>query len=334
MRATLRCGWGLLLGAACGDGGQGREDSGSGLATLGPAQADDGSSDAAGGESSSVGGSGPTKFDLGDADEATGEVEACPPPDLLLVLDRSYSMHQMPDGESPPDTNDGYESSKWFLVIDALEGFMQAYGDAVHFGLELFPAVVQVGSCASMPSVVGHTQDNDDWICTAEVLTAPAEGAAELIAAELDPFGTPLCKGTPIQIAVDLAAQTLADTAMGQEQYAVLLTDGKERCAGNPIGAVQQLHTAGIRTFVIGFGDTHSEPEGHMTLNHLACAGGTAPDFPVGCHDDGFGNFTADAADDIGVTLYLAAEDAQTLATVLEQQIAGNICCGSACPPG
>jgi hypothetical protein len=318
---------------ACGSGGElGASGSASNASGIG-LDGDSGESEATAG-SSSAGVDGETKFDLGSSADDTGAAPICPPPDLMIVLDRSYSMHQQPDGETPPDNDAGYESTKWFIIIGALETFMQDYSGAVRFGLALFPGVSVQGPCGSMPAVVGDTADQGDLTCTAEVLSPPADDAADTIATELDPFATLLCKGTPIQIALDTAAATLADGDDGQEQFVALVTDGKERCAGNPLAATQQLAQAGVHTYVIGFGDTHSEIEGHTTLNHLACAGQTAVGFPGTCVADGFGNYSAADADDPALTLYLAAEDGDSLAMALDQGIAGTLCCGSACPPG
>jgi hypothetical protein len=112
----------------------------------------------------------------------------------------------------------------------------------------------------------------------------------------------------------------------------VLVTDGKEKCGGNPVGRAQQLAQTGVSTWVIGFGNLPPDSISHQTLNQIACAGLTATGFMASCADDGLGNFVP--VDPSGAALYLPAEDGEALADALSQQIAGNLCCGSACPPG
>jgi hypothetical protein len=72
----------------------------------------------------------------------------------------------------------------------------------------------------------------------------------------------------------------------------ILLTDGKETCAGNPVTAAQSLMGSGqisdgsvatkaFRTYVIGFGAQGSDSYDPTTLNNIAMAGGTQQFYPA-----------------------------------------------------
>ncbi|HWB74140.1 MAG TPA: hypothetical protein VG755_04275 [Nannocystaceae bacterium] len=267
-----------------------------------------------------------TKWDLGSADDGgeSGPIE-CPPPALLIVVDRSFSMAEDSTGNDAPNVH----STKWAYAVAAIEGFVAMYDASIELGFAMFPSPADNQYCDHVDEVLGDAHV-DGFLCSATVEIAPAPGTAAAIADRIDPVDTRLCKGTPIDAALQAAGAALAGS--GAVGNIVLVTDGKEKCNGNPVARAQALLASGVATWVIGFGNLPPGSVSHQSLNQLACAGGTATDFDTSCVVDGLGN--AVAVDPAGAALYLPAEDGQALSDALQQQIAGTICCGSACPPG
>jgi hypothetical protein len=109
------------------------------------------------------------------------------------------------------------------------------------------------------------------------------------------------------------------------------VTDGGETCSGGPVARIQELVAmSGAKVYVVAFGDS-AVTDDHARLNRMACAGQTAVGFPAPCVDEGNGNYNA--ADPNGATLYIAAEDGMALSDAFDE-LAGTLCCGTACPPG
>ncbi len=294
--------WGvLLLGLqACGGGGASIDAGGGG---------DDGSADA---------------WQMADSGP-TSDAENCEPPDMLIVLDRTMSMHRKPDGTVPANTADGHKLSKWYLAITSLEAATAELDQTIRFGLELFPRDPGGGACVTLTQRIDGITATNTACEAGEVLVQPDIGTSAAIAADLDPETTLLCTSTPIGAGLGTAATELADLADPiRAQYALLLTDGQDTCSEPlSLGNAQALAAAGVNLYVIGFDGSGSGVD-NAHLNDLACAGQTAPGFPAPCTDDGSGNYTATNPD--GAPLYFLAEDDTELVDVLTQ-VAGEICC-------
>lgn len=330
----------VIAVAACSDDGLSRADSavtlGSGPSgtTSGTGDALDGTGDSqptTGDPTAGSAGSG-IAFDLGASPDA-GAGGECDPPDVLIVLDRSQSMHRLPDGGTPPDNAAGHMLSRWWLALDALDAFAVTFEGGLRIGLTLFPRDPGAG-CVDLATRIGGTSASNDGCMgmATEALLAPALGAAAAVDAALDPPTTLLCNETPIDKAVaETTPVLLAAAVPDREQFVILVSDGGESCDGMPTTRVQELVAAtGAKVYVVAFGNSFMTND-HGTLNDMACAGQTADGFPVPCVDDGAGNYTA--ADPNGATLYIAAEDGMALVDAFND-IATELCCGDACPPG
>src|SRR5687767_13014225 len=74
-----------------------------------------------------------------DVSVDTGDANVnCEPPDLLVLLDRTMTMHFRPDGtETPAAENNptGRAKTKFAIAVDALRGVLTAYDTQVRFGL-------------------------------------------------------------------------------------------------------------------------------------------------------------------------------------------------------
>jgi hypothetical protein len=339
----ITIGLGLELGLApgCGGGDEGRgSESASGVpvtVTVTVTATDGGSGSGGSGPSGSGGSasvdgtaeSGPV-FDVGTmVDGSPGK--DCVPPDVLVVLDRSQSMHRTPAGDTPTNDMAGYQSSRWWIAIEALEAFSVTFEAGIALGLELFPDSSPVG-CVTLPERVAGTGATDKGCNTSELIFAPALGTAVDFDMALDPLTTLMCNQTPISTAIENAGPVLAGLAgPDHEQFVILLTDGGESCGGDFTARVQELvASTGALVYVVAFGDTALTDE-NDGLNRMACAGQTALGFPAPCVDDGMGNY--DAADPAGPPLYIPAEDGQALVDAFDE-IATALCCGASCPVG
>ncbi len=227
--------------------------------------------------------------------------DACNPPDMLVVLDRSDSMKQ------PPDGADG-GMSKWDLAVTAVDLITASPIDStLRYGLELLPDEA--------------LKQGDGGTCGSGLMSIPTgldNGSA--IASTLST--TQLENGTPIGGALALAQTSLADDGDGgRAQDIVLVTDGMETCkALPPLPIVQSLAASNVHTYVVGFGGKADPSE----LNDLACAGMTATNFPTPCKQTKDG-WVANVPDTTHV-FYDATDGPalkQTLAT-----IASGLCCG------
>lgn len=318
---SLPIAFAFVLVAACSAesvGGSGTGDGGPGGGMDGSA-ADGSTADGGGGTADGSSASdGSTPADGGD----------CEPPDVLIVLDRTMSMHRRPDGSRPPDTAAGHMESKWYIAVTSIESFTGELDETIRFGLELFPRDPGGDACVTLSQRIDGTTATNPRCEEGEVVVAPDIGTADAIAGAIDPETTLLCRSTPVGAGLVTAADEMADIAVADRaQFVVLITDGQDTCDDAlPLSTVQSLAASGVNTYVIGF-DASAGGSGidAGALNDLACAGRTAPDFPTPCADDGAGNYTA--LDRGGPALFLQAGDATALTESLEG-IAGDVCCG------
>lgn len=259
----------------------------------------------------------------------TGMVEDCLPPDALVLLDRTLTMHKTVDGGTPVDAP-AYASSKWSQAIKGIEALTMAPLDkTVRFGLELWPRDPGGGLCVTLAERVENTKQATNPMCeVGEVVIDPAVGNGPAIAALLDPATTTICSTTPTGTALITAGEYLATIKEdGRDQYAVLVTDGADwdqSCPEpSPLKAVQDLMKQGVKTHVVGFSGEEAKLGAIGFLNDMACAGNTAKGFPGSCMQ------TPDGYVALGkeVPVYLQANDAEALASALTA-VGGQLCCG------
>lgn len=239
----------------------------------------------------------------------------CEPPDMLIVLDRTMSMHRQPNGDPAPQGS--HELSKWVLAIDAIEAVTATYDQRLRFGLELFPVDRADGSCVTLTERIGGTTASNVQCEEGEILVSPGVGTAGAIDTAMDPETTLLCRSTPIGAGLDTALVHLSGIVDPiRDQFALLVTDGQDTCTTpDPVERVQALAAAGVSTFVVGF-DASGTGVDPATLNNMACAGLTAPDHAQSCVDQGGGAYVA--VDPTGASLFLSASDGVELAAQLD----------------
>ena len=240
----------------------------------------------------------------GDVGPAKADGGSCDPPDLLIILDRSESM----------SASVGSQGSRIDLAISAIKSITQAPTDtSVRFGLQVLP---QIGGAE----------------CSTQLVVPMNLGASQPIANALTTMSPQLSYGTPIGAALQSALTTLAKVKVANRpQYLLLITDGAECCSCNTndydLAVAQQLAKAGIKTFVVGFGGD-DDP---VLLNNLACAGGTAANFPTGCTCTSAGCAVSPSVDSKTTSLYFKASDGLTLKKALAS-VTNQACCGCNLP--
>ena len=188
---------------------------------------------------------------------ATGD-----PADLLRWLNKSGSM------DDPLETG----QDKWPVMRDALTTVVQRYENGIRFGLMLYPsddecAAGAVGSQLSMQNAGSITGQLGSTF----------------------PDG-----GTPTHTTIAAAGAYYQGVTSPGERYVLLATDGEPNC-GDPndteaptvtesVGAIDNLLTDGIKTFVLGFGGTINNYP--ATLQAMAEAGGTGDYFAANSPDE------------------------------------------------
>jgi len=180
------------------------------------------------------------------------EISVVPPPDLMLVVDKSGSM------DDPLGTGE----QKWQVMRNALNTVVTQYENGINFGLMLFPAD---DTCAAGNVLTGIAPTNSAAVSTSLNLTQPNGG-------------------TPTHTTLQSSLVYYSGIPVNPAgRYVLLATDGQPNCldVGDPsipsitqsIAAIQSLSANGIPTFVLGFGDgINSDP---ATLQAMATAGGT-----------------------------------------------------------
>lgn len=179
--------------------------------------------------------------------------QRCELPQLLLTVDKSSSMlGGLPSG-----------STKWDAARMAIGELTAGYGDAIAFGLQVFPYPNRCEPGAVTMDFGAHS--------SADILTA---------------LGDPPPTGgnyTPMAQTLDAAHDHYATRLGGGENHLVLITDGWQWCDPHdpatrftPVDAVTRLRALGVTVHVVGFGAAVDS----LTLNRAAVAAGT--DLP-GC---------------------------------------------------
>ncbi len=201
--------------------------------------------------------------DFSSPDDGTGENVDCgrqnfnverKPASLLLVLDRSASMLDDPNGDEGTP-------SKWDIVVPALQEVITATNPSASWGLKVFPQGDRAGSCSaeSFPSdILIPIATNNASTVNQAISSTTAEG-----------------DGTPTGDAISTAVEYLQSIQSDDPKYILLATDGDPSCPKSDsdefaVQAITNAAAAGFHTFVVGIAASASKIE---TLDGLAVAG-------------------------------------------------------------
>jgi hypothetical protein len=208
-------------------------------------------------------------------DEAAFDISLLTP-DMLIVLDRSYSM-----------AREGH----WTPALDAVYAVTESLDLLIWFGLMVFPNTAEPDACDG-------SDIRTQCIAAREPDVPCASDNAGAIRTTLE--GTIPCGGTPIAQSLEAAQRYLADlsSTTSHPSYVVLATDGAPNCNGSLDGAtctctasdggcdpnvynclddvrtlsvIDGLHVAGTQVFVIGI----RASEWTAVLDSMAAHGGT-----------------------------------------------------------
>ena len=204
----------------------------------------------------------PTDSGGADAPECGGETFPLErkPAKVLLVLDRSGSMEDPPDGASASTT-------KWDLVVPSLNQVISQTDAQIPWGLKTFPEG-DVEYCTVTDAIDVQVAANNATAVTGAITRT-----------------TPRGNGTPTGDAMKAAVkylQSLDAAGDTDQKYILLATDGEPSCVGGSetsqdtarpyaVQAVTDAVTAGYHTFVIGVSTTKTTAR--QALNDMAVAG-------------------------------------------------------------
>jgi hypothetical protein len=208
--------------------------------------------------------------DVGISDAGTpncGLMQFKPTPraaDILMVLDRSGSMIDIPEGAPAGST-----TTKWDIVVPSLEAVVSATQSSISWGMKSFPET--------------YTDSMDD--CGGGVTNAIDVKVAAMDGAQMNSAITaltPAGKGTPTADAITQAAGYLATLTDTNPKYLLLATDGEPTCVGTTkdsdnagpaaVTAIATALKAGFPTFVVGI--STSKTTDNTELTAMAKAGG------------------------------------------------------------
>jgi hypothetical protein len=195
---------------------------------------------------------------------------------VMLLEDFSTSMSQ----------EGGQGRTKWSIAVDAIATMVGAYESSIAFGLDLFPS----GSGGGGGQASCEVGDS--------VLVDVAFDNADTINNTLDGQFDNGLRATPLLLAMSnfLDPSYAPDFTNGKAGgYLVVISDGMDTCGTEGefnqnldlddallTDITRDLLNAGIRTFVIGFGDGIDQGQ----LNAIAAAGGTPFDEYFNAQDE------------------------------------------------
>lgn len=260
----------LLASLACSSASTDENRPGSGIVSSGGGGASSaaGTSAIAGASPVASGGSGSglniedTKPDAGDVMNECAHEDfelSRQPAEILIVLDRSGSMREVPSGSTTGTT-------KWDLVVPGVNEVVTATDASVSWGLKVFPE--------------GEGQACVAGSVTNAIPVAIAAKNAAAVTAQITAT-TPDGMGTPTGDAINAAVTYLKTLSDPNPKFILLATDGEPTCAATSsntqqartyaVQAITDAAAAGFKTVVVGVATTKANTT--SALNEMAVAG-------------------------------------------------------------
>lgn len=278
----------FIAAGACGSDGNGDKDQISGDSSGGNSTggSDGGANQSGSGNGSSSGlfgdggfgtGGGNLGEDAGDGGCGESPFEAAHKPvNVLIVLDKSGSMSDKPDG---------FSDDKWTSVQSALDTALNASKDDVAFGLDLYPVPTAMNSCA-VPDGSSPTVPVDDGTTSVPTILSTLGGES--------PEGA-----TPTADALSRALEYFTNgegASRKGDKYVLLATDGGPNCNGDLDPCNADACTVNLD------GDCPGEP---VVPGGNCCAQDVDPDGIAKCLDTNRTVAMIEALADKGVTTFV-----------------------------
>lgn len=148
---------------------------------------------------------------------SASRAQTCNAPNLMIVLDRSSSMH---------------DSGKWDSAVSAVHVVLSQYGFKIRFGLTLYP-----------------------WPQGCDIGQVQVDVGDDTRGAIMDNLNRNFPGGaTPLGATLSTLTSYPQLHDPQRSNFVLLVTDGMDTCGGNAVMSVAQLFQGNIKTFVIGFG--------------------------------------------------------------------------------
>lgn len=180
---------------------------------------------------------------------ASADADSCSPAKVMVVLDKSSSMQTGKVGTQ----------TKWEVAVSGLGQVLAAHEGKAEFGLMTFP---HAGQCSPGQVDVQPGLTNRTEILNALTTPPPAAG-----------------NYTPMAQTLEAAGSEPSLSSSTGARNVILITDGWQYCVPydsstrfDGVPAVESLTTAGVTTWVVGFG-AEVDP---LALNRMAVAANTA----------------------------------------------------------
>ena len=165
---------------------------------------------------------------------------------VAILVDKSESML------APTKTG----TSRWDATSAALQAVVGDFDSRVNLGAKLYPTTDASDEC-----LVSAGLDLD--------FHSSVEELKDVLVAASPSGQTPMAAA--LEQAVE-AFQTAGAQAQAGYKYVIVFTDGLETCSGDVSAQIKTLRALGVRTIVVAFDTTLTEP----TLTAMALAGGLA----------------------------------------------------------
>jgi len=203
-------------------------------------------------------------------------------PDMMVLLDASGSMcwHLDRTTRTP---------RRIYVMASSLTTLTHRFDGRIQWGLMLFPPPGD--ACGTPPVSLSPAPRQSTEVDRLLAPYRPDEFGGPVTCPIAEPAGTPTFKALDVALAY---YESQPVNPVGR--YVLLATDGTPGCLsevepnGNTIeltvSAIERLRSAGIRTYVLGFGTSLATTMAEEGMMRMAVAGGTEHAFSAGSADD------------------------------------------------
>jgi hypothetical protein len=180
-------------------------------------------------------------------------------PAMFIVQDRSGSMDDTPNGGNPSAS----DPSKWSIAQQEVPALAAQFANRLRFGVGMYPSEASSCGAGNVVSAISYVASD-----------------VEVAYANSDTTGS-----TPTASALNASRNYLLGLALTTPVYVLLITDGMPNCTTSPtsdtLSAARALKNAGIKVYVVGFGNAVTSGNNKALLDEVALEGGTNSSYSV-----------------------------------------------------